>query len=114
MVYELDASIPNDEAGSICPCSDKIEAVNMQWRLRGSPPEEVLHASSRVLPAELAPVSAAVALDVVEDSFSQLIRFSLEASVPAATEVEAGKYAVATWKQSARGGLTRLITRAAR
>ena len=74
MVYEPDASIPNDEAGSICPCSDKIEAVNMQWRLRGSPPEEVLHASSRVLPAELAPVSAAVALDVVEDSFSQLMR----------------------------------------
>ena len=34
----------------------------MQWRLQGSPPEEVSHASSRVPLAELDPVAAAVAL----------------------------------------------------
>ena len=36
------------------------------------PPVEVSHASSCVLLAELAPVAAAVALDVVEDFLSQL------------------------------------------
>ena len=46
-------------------------------------------------------------------SFSQLYDCSLEASVPAATTVEAVKYAVATSKQSARGGFTCLTTRAA-
>ena len=84
----------------------------MQWRLRGSPPEEVSHASSRVPLAELARVAAAVALDVVEDFLSQL-HDSHGAAVSAATEVEAVKYALATSGQPARGGLTLLITRAA-
>ena len=69
-----------------------------------SPPEEVSHASSRVLLVELAPVAAAVALAVVEDFLLPVVRGSLEASVPTATTVEAVKYAMATSKQSARGG----------
>ena len=46
-------------------------------------------------------------------SLSQLYELLLEASVPAATTIEAVKYAVASSRQSAQGGLTRLITRAA-
>ena len=46
----------------------------MQWRLQGSPPEEVSYASSRVLLAELAPVAAAVALTVVEDFLLPALR----------------------------------------
>ena len=94
------------------PEATEGDAVCMHWRLQGSPPVEVSHASSRALLAELAPVAAAVALDVVEDFLSQL-HDSHGAAVPAATEVEAVKYALATSGQPARGGLTRLITRAA-
>ena len=70
------------------------------------------HASSRALLAVLAPVAAAVALDGVEDVLSQL-HDSHGAAVPAATEVEAVKHALATSGQPARGSLTRLLTRAA-
>ena len=54
------------------PEATEGDAVCMHWRLQGSRPDEVLYASSRVLPAELASVAAAVALEIVEDSFSQL------------------------------------------
>ena len=84
----------------------------MHWRRQGSRPEEILHASSRALPAELASVAAAGALNVVEDFLSQLANLA-GSTCPCSNRSRRMKYAVATSRQPARGGFTRLITRAA-
>ena len=70
------------------------QSSEVQWRLQGSPPKRFPHASSPVLRAELVPAAAAVTLAVVEDFLLPGLRFSLEACVPAAAEVEAVKYTV--------------------
>ena len=61
----------------------------MQWRLHGSPPEEVSHASSRVPLAETLLVQLLLLWQWSRTSLFQPYDCSLEASVPAATTVEA-------------------------
>ena len=66
-----------------------------------------------MLLAERAPVTAAVALAVAKDFVLPALRFSLEVFVREAETDKEVKYAVVTWRQSAREVFTRLITHAA-
>ena len=80
----------------LSPQQRRLKQASTQWRLHGSPPDEVLHTPHDAWFAELAPGAAAVALAVVEDFLLPTLCYSLEASDPAATTVEAVKHAVAT------------------
>ena len=75
------------------PAATEVETVKYALATSGQSARGGLTRLTRALPAELASVAAAGALNVVE--------------------VDAVKYALATSRQPARGGFTRLITRAA-
>ena len=60
----------------------------MHWRLRTARPMRFSHASSRVLHAELAPVAAAVALDVVRDFLLSALRLLAGSICPCSNTVQ--------------------------
>ena len=92
----------------LCLQQQRSKHLSMQWQLRRSPPEGAFHTPHHPCCFHACCLLACSCCSrgcpgCVEDFLLRALRFSLEASVPGATTVEAVKYAVATSKQSARG-----------